>query len=155
MRRKIATDTIDRTMASLDEAIASTTRELRVILQKRKTVVSHTPVDLGAPCDGKQFDPVASSSLKHGTNESSGGGDERQLNGKAVLGLFCVLIPFLFPLGLLFGVLALQQIRKDPTRWKGERLARTVVLIATVEIALFLLILALCGSGGCDLGIGE
>ena len=90
-------------------------------------------------------------------------GDGPKMNPFALIGfilfmlsLLPIVVSILFwPVGLIFSIIGLVQINRNPDRWRGKGLAKAVIIIAIIELLLALLIIALIVSlGGFSFSMG-
>ena len=76
------------------------------------------------------------------------------MNRMVLAGFICFLLSYLlfilpllgillFILSIIINLVGLQQIKKNPEKWKGKSLEKTVLLIVAIEMLLALLLIAL------------
>jgi len=95
-----------------------------------------------APGEGE---PPPGSAAEAGFTPSTPEPQETTMNTLAVVGLVVSILALVFfPIGivaLLLGLVALQQINKEPARYRGRGLAIAAVVIGAIETALAVLLL--------------
>jgi hypothetical protein len=79
------------------------------------------------------------------TKQESTGNNQIKTEGFAIAGLILSIIGFLFPfiglIGLIFGIVSLNRIKKNPEKFKGRKLALAAIIVGAISLLFVIIII--------------